>query len=271
MSNTIVLSLPSSARTIPAPANSYVSTHRRALTSEWRKLSTVRANRVLLGVTVAVNGLAAYAVAVSVKDEVLTTSQVFVFPALLTAVLAAVAGILLFSSDAQHGTLAATFTAQPQRGVIAAAKVLTAVAVGIALGAVGLVAASAGAVAAGLDLGDGSAMAATALWALGFTTSAAVIGVGIGMTVRHGAAAISGLLVWWFVIENLIRAFAPATVARFLPFDAGYRVLGVGSDFDTPEILAAALSRAEYGLIFAGYAAVAAAVGTVLLLRRNSV
>src|SRR5690348_8636607 len=61
------------------------------LTSEWIKLSTVRANKAILGLTVAINGFAAWAVATSVKDEVLTVSKVFVFPALLTAVLAAVA------------------------------------------------------------------------------------------------------------------------------------------------------------------------------------
>ena len=240
------------------------------LRSEWIKLSTVRSNKAILGLAVAINGFAAWAVSVSVKDEVLTVSKVFVFPALLTAVLAAVAGILLFTAEAQHGTLATALTAQPARWVIAASKMTTSVVVGLALGAAGMVAAAAGAALSGLPTGDSSTVASTALHALLFTSLAALIGLAIGMIARHSAAAISGLLVWWFVGENLIRAFAPATVSRFLPFDAGYRLLGVGSDFDTPEILAAALPRPTLALVFAAYAVAGAAIGTALLYRRDT-
>jgi ABC-2 type transport system permease protein len=240
------------------------------LKSEWIKLSTVRANKTILGLTVAINGFAAWAVATSVRDEVLTVSEVFVFPALLTAVLAAVASILLFTTEAHHGTLATSLTAQPTRWVIAASKATVTVGVGLALGATGMAAAAAGALIGGLEIGDTKAAAPTALYALLFTTLAALIGLGIGMVARHSAAAISGLLVWWFVGENLTRAFAPASVSRFLPFDAGYRLLGVGSDFDTPDILAAALPRPTLALVFAAYAAVSVAVGTALLYRRDT-
>lgn len=239
------------------------------LRSEWRKLTTVRSNKVILAFTIAVNLIAAWAVAALVTDEVLTATKVSVFPALLSAVLAAVAGILLFTAEAQHGTLAATVTAQPTRWVIALAKLLTAAAVGLVLGAVGMVAAFGGALLGGLEPGDTAAMAATAGWALWFTMLAAVIGLGIGMVVRHGAGAISGLLVWWFVVENMVVAFAPATVSRLLPFDAGYRLLEVGSDFDTPAILAAAFARPQLALVFSAYAVVAMAAGTILLYRRD--
>lgn len=240
------------------------------LKSEWIKLSTVRANKAILGLTVAINGVAAWAVATSVKDEVLTVSKVFVFPALLTAVLAAIAGILLFTTEAQHGTLATSLTAQPARWVVAASKMAITIAVGLVLGTAGMVAAATGALIGGLELGDTATAAPTALYALLFTSLAALIGLGIGMIARHSAAAISGLLVWWFVGENLIRAFAPASVSRFLPFDAGYRLLGVGSDFDTPEILAAALPRPSLAVVFAAYAVVSVAVGTALLYRRDT-
>lgn len=270
--------LTSPAPTITAPTNAHHARTRRddlgavptVLRSEWIKLSTVRANKAILGLTVIINGFAAWAVATSVKDEVLTVSKVFVFPALLTAVLAAVAGILLFTTEAQHGTLATSLTAQPARWVVAASKMITTAAIGLVLGTTGMLAAAAGALLGGLEVGDTSAAGVTALYALLFTSLAALIGLGIGMIARHSAAAISGLLVWWFVGENLIRAFAPASVSRFLPFDAGYRLLGVGSDFDTPEILASALPRPALALVFAAYALVGAVVGTVLLYRRDS-
>jgi hypothetical protein len=232
------------------------------LTSEWIKLSSVRANKAILGLTVGVCAFASWAVAALVEDEVLTVAQVFVYPTIFAAVFAAVAGILLFTTEAQHGTLAAALTAQPARGVLAAAKTVTAAAFGLVLGAAGMAAGALGALAGGLAPGDTSAMAGTALWALLYTSLAALVGLGVGMVARHSAGAISGLLVWWFVAE--------ATVSRFLPFDAGYHLLQVGSDFDTPERIAAALTRPQYGLVLAGYAAVAAIAGTVLLQRRDT-
>jgi len=240
------------------------------LKSDWIKLSTIRANKVMLALTIAINAFAAWAVATLVKDEALTISEVFVYPALLTAVLAAVMSILMFTSEAQHGTLATTMTAQPGRWVIAASKVLTSIGIGLVLGAAGMAAAATGAAAGGLPLGDTAAGGVTALYALLFITLAALTGLGVGMIARHSAAAISGLLVWWFVGENLILAFAPATVSRFMPGDAGYRMLGVGSDFDTPEILAAALPRPSLALLFTAYAIACCAAGTALLYRRDT-
>ncbi len=160
-------------------------------------------------------------------------------------------------------------TAQPARWVIAVGKTIMAATFGLVLGAVGMTAAFGASIIVGLATGDTSAMAVTALWALAFTSLSALIGLGVGMTVRHSAGAISSLLVWWFVAENLLRAFLPASGARFLPFDAGYRLLEVGSKFDTPENVAAAFTRPQLGLVFGAYAAIALAIGTALLYRRD--
>ena len=127
-----------------------------------------------------------------------------------------------------------------------------------------------GAVLGGLDMGDTSTMAATTLWALLLTVLGALLGLGIGMIVRHSAGAISGLLVWWFVVENLLTMFLPEQLARFLPFVAGNRLLGIDADSDTPAAIAVALTRPQYALVFGGYAAVALVVGTVLLYRRDT-
>lgn len=257
---TITAHHPTTARTSPFPD---------ALRSEWIKLSTVRTTRVLVLLTIVIELIAAYATAQLVTDEVLTVSQVFVYPAIFTAVFAAISGILLFTSEAQHGTLGVTLATRPSRRVIAAAKALVAVAVAVVLGALGMASAASGAALGGLALGDASALAATAGWALLYVSAAALFGLGIGMIARHSAGAVSALLVWWFVAENLLRTFVSPTVARFLPFDAGYRTLGVGSNFDTPEILAAALRRPQYALVFCSYALITFVVGTALLHRRD--
>src|SRR5688500_11082993 len=189
-----------------------------ALKSDWIKVSTVRANRALLLLTIAGGLLVSWAVAVLVTDQVQYVAQVGFYWTSVTSMLAAIGGVLLFGSEVQHGTLAAAVAARPARWIIALSKTLTAAAMGLVVGAVGLAAGFGGAALAGLDMGETAALRATVAWALLFTTLSAVLGLGIGMIVRHSTAAIGGLLVWGFVIENLLNLFLPVEVARFLPF-----------------------------------------------------
>jgi len=195
---------------------------------------------------------------------------VFVYSTFLSAVIAAIAAVLLFTSEAQHGTLAASLTARPARWLVAASKTIAAAAFGLVLGVTGMATGYVGARLGGLDVGDTSTMTATVLWGLLFTSLASVLGLGVGMVVRHSAAAVSGLLVWWLVVENLLWAFLPAEVSRFLPFYAGGAVLGVEVDTATPETIAVALSRTQDALVFGGVAALALVLGTVLLYRRDT-
>ena len=118
--------------------------------------------------------------------------------------------------------------------------------------------------------GDTSAVAATSLWALLWTSLSAMLGLGIGMIVRHSSGAIAGLLVWGLVVENLLNVFIPETIARFLPFLAGNRLLALDSDLDSTEAIAVALTRPQNALVFAAYTMVALVVGTVLLHRRDT-
>jgi ABC-2 type transport system permease protein len=241
-----------------------------ALRSEWIKASTVRANAAILVFTLVGGLLVSWAVATFVTDEVLVVAQVGFYWTSVTGMLAAIGGVLLFGSEVQHGTLAAAVAARPSRWIIALAKTLTAAALGLVIGATGLVAGFGGAVLAGLDAGDTSALAATISWALLFTTLSAVLGLGISMIVRNSTAAIGGILVWGFVVENLLNLFLPVEVARFLPFFAGNKLLAYTNDFDTPEAIAIALTRSESALVFGGYAGVALLVGTLLLYRRDT-
>jgi ABC-2 type transport system permease protein len=111
---------------------------------------------------------------------------------------------------------------------------------------------------------------ATTGWALLYTAMAAVLGTGVGMIVRHSSGAISGLLVWGLVAENLLALFVPAELFRFMPFYSGNGLLGIDADTATPESIAVALTRAQDALVFSGYTAIAVAIGTILLYRRDS-
>lgn len=241
-----------------------------ALRSEWIKLSALRANTVILALTAAIGGLVAWVLASSATDPTLTASELFIYPLPLVAVLATVTGILMFTGEAQHGTLAVALTARPARWVIVAAKTITATMTGLALGATGMVAGFGGAALGGVELGDGSALTSRALWALLYIALAALIGLGVGMIVRHSAAAISGLLMWSFVIESLFAPALPEGVRHLLPFSAGYRLLDAGPGFEAPVAIAHQLARPQYAVIFGAYALASLAIGTLLLYRRDT-
>jgi hypothetical protein len=241
-----------------------------ALKSDWIKASTVRTNKAILLLALVGGLLVSWAVAMFVTDEVLFVAQVGFYWTSVTSMLAGIGGILLFGSEVQHGTLAAAVSARPARWIIALSKTLTAAAMGLVVGAAGLAAGFGGAAIAGLGAGDTSSLGATVSWALLFTTLSAVLGLGIGMIVRHSTAAIGGLLVWGFVLENLFNLFLPVEISRFLPFFAGNKLLAYANDFDTPQALAVALTRPQSALVFAAYTVVALIVGSVLLYRRDT-
>ena len=240
-----------------------------ALKSEWIKLTSLRANKVILVLTAVVGGFISWALAMSATGTE-TASVLFIYPLPLIATLATVSGILMITAEAQHGTLAATLTARPGRWVIVTAKTAMAIVVGLVLGATAMVAGFGGAVLGGVDVGDSSAIPSRALWALLYIALAAVIGLGVGMIARNSAGAISGLLIWSFVLENLLAPTLPHALLHFLPFSAGYRLLDAGANFKPPVIIANELARAQYALIFGGYALATLAVGTLLLYRRDT-
>lgn len=241
------------------------------LKAEWIKLSSLRSNGALVALAFVVSAFVSWAVGTYVTDEgVLTIAEVFTFSTVFTAVFAAVGGILLFSSEAQHGTLAPALTAQPARWVIAMSKTILAAGFGAVLGAVGLLAGLGGAAVAGLSMGVTTGMWATAAWATSFAALAAVLGLGVGMIARHSTAAVSGLLVWWLVVENLLTVFVAERFSRFLPFVAGNSLATSGEGAGPGEATELALTTTENAMIFGGYAAAALLIGTVLLYRRDN-
>ncbi|MGH1490123.1 MAG: ABC transporter permease subunit [Acidimicrobiales bacterium] len=241
------------------------------LNAEWIKLRSLRSNKAIIALTAAVGGFMTWAIATYVTDEVLTITEVFTAATVFTAVFAAVGGILLFTSESQHGTLAPALTAQPARAVIAVSKTVIAAGFGAVLGAVGLAAGYAGAYLGPIATGDTSTMLSTSLWAIGFASLASVLGLGIGMIARLSTAAVSGLLVWWLVVENLVGVFLAERFARFMPFTAGNGMLGSGGNGGPGEgVSELALTTTENALVFGGYAAVALVIGTVLLYRRDT-
>ncbi len=241
-----------------------------ALRSEWIKISTVRTYTILLALTVLSGLVTSWATGTFVKDEVLYAKEVFLYSTVLTAVFASITGIVTFTSEVQHGTIAGVLTAQPARWVTVMAKSTIAAAAGLIFGLLGMAAGFAGSLLAGLDVGDTSALPRIIAWSVLYTTLSGVLGVGLGMIARNSAAAISGLLVWSLVVENLLREFLNPRVARFMPFNAGNGLLNIPATNDSAARKAAQLSSVENALVFGGFTAIAVAMGTLLLYRRDT-
>ena len=122
--------------------------------------------------------------------------------------MAAVAGTLVATTDVRNGTIAQTFLAVPRRGLVAAAKLLTAGLLGLVYGVAAQLAsvAVAGLVLGlrGVDLVPVDELARPlALGVLGVGVWA-LIGVGFGLLVRHQVVAVVTVVVVVFLLDPLL-------------------------------------------------------------------
>lgn len=248
---------------------------RAAIRSEWIKLRSIRATPTFVGLTAVIGVGMSLILGRVVKDDPyehlpFTIGNTFLVSTWLTTLFAVVAGTLLFTSEVQHGTLAGALTSRPSKPILVAAKTVMAATLGFAMGALGIIGGLAGGVASGMDTGDMSGAVSGVAWALVLTTLASVLGLGVGLIVRHSAAAVTSVLVWALAVETLVRGMVPATVSRLLPFTAAHGILGTRSAADTPETLAAALSNVGNAAVIGGWAVATVAIGTALLIRQDA-
>jgi ABC-2 type transport system permease protein len=140
------------------------------------------------------------------------------FGLVLTMVLAAVS----VTSEYRYSTIRTTFEAAPRRGAVLAAKAAVVAAAGALVGllasfgswlVVWLVLPGTGALQ---TVDDWRAVAGAApVFALG-----AVLALAVGILVRHTAAAVSLVLVWPLLVEQLVSVLPGVgeDIARWLPF-----------------------------------------------------
>ncbi len=248
---------------------------RAAVRSEWIKLRSVRSTPIFGGLAAVIGVAMSLILGLAVKTDPydhlpFTVATTFLVSSWLTTLFAVVAGTLVFTTEVHHGTLAGALTARPSRPILVGAKVAITAVLGFAMGVFGIVGGLAGGLVSGMDTGDLSGAASGVAWALVLTTLAAVLGLGVGLLVRHSAAAVTTVLVWALAIEALVQGLAPATVSRLLPFTAAHGLLGTRSATDSAETLAAALSNVGNVAVIGCWAAATLAIGTALLHRKDS-
>jgi ABC-2 type transport system permease protein len=176
-------------------------------------------------------------------------------------------GITLIAGEFRFQTAVGTFLVTPDRRRVLGAKLAAASLVGAALGLIcsllTLVVAIPLLEHRGVDVAaHGSSIAGVLAGCVAGTAISGLVGVGIGALLRNQTLAIVVTLVWLFLVESMLIAFATG-IGRWLPGGAASAL--AGTDVGTGDLLpawGAALLFAAYGLAFA-------AAGSRFVLRRD--
>ena len=176
------------------------------------------------------------------------------------SIFAALAGILVVTSEYRFGTIRPTFVFTPRRWVVVTAKYAASLLAGIVFALIG----QGLTLAIGLGILSGRGIHRSLSWAsivqLGLGTLAAAalwggIGVGVGAVVRNQIGAVIGVLVWVFVVENVLFGFVPS-VGRFTPGRAQDALTGMSADHLLPAAAGGLVLLAwSLGLLAAGLVA----------------
>jgi ABC-2 type transport system permease protein len=182
-----------------------------------------------------------------------------------------------FTDEFRHGSIVPTLLASPERRrvLVAKAVAVASTAVVFTMGAYVLALvigvprlgpdADTNLVTAEMASLLGKAALMSMLWA--------VLGVGLGLAVRHQVAAIVGSFVWIMFVETFLEDFAPAVV-RYLPVHTWIAVLGPPTALVQPEEGGTALTHLTLGpfaggLMLAAWTAAALVAGAALMRRRD--
>jgi ABC-2 type transport system permease protein len=240
--------------------------------AEWLKLRTVVGNVVLLFLAVALPiGFSILIPLILRKDQLGDVTRNDLFGLALSGLsiaqaLVGVIGVQVITQEFRF-TLRPTFSAEPRRPRVMAAKAVTITVIGLVIGAV--------AVPMGLLIG-GSLLKArdfpfeyggpgfwrATIGAVAVTAIYGLIGLGLGAILRNPAAAITLFVVWVLVVEGIVYAIVPE-VGQFAPFQAGAQL----SSIEPPD---PGLGPLWGGLLFAAFATVLAVAGTVLVTKRDA-
>jgi ABC-2 type transport system permease protein len=185
----------------------------------------------------------------------------------LAALFAALAGVLVVTSEYRFGTIRPTIVFNPRRSQVVGAKLVASMLAGLVFAFVGMglsygigrVILSSRSISFALDGGDVAqlllgALAASALWG--------AIGVGLAAILRNQIASVVGLIAWSLLVENLLFGLVPK-VGRFTPGRASDALMGM-----TTEHL---LSGPAGTAVLVAWAAVLATAGIAITARRDVV
>jgi ABC-2 type transport system permease protein len=183
----------------------------------------------------------------------------------IAGVFAALAGVMLFTSEYRFGTIRPTFLFNPSRSRLVATKITAGALSGLVFGIIGEgLVFSIGIIilkARGIPIAmNGANMTELLVGAIAGTALWGAIGVGVGAIVPNQVGAVITLLAWGFVAENLVFGFLPQ-IGRFLPVHASDAMMG--------PIQTQLLPGDAGTIVVVTWAVVLALAGFVMLKRRD--
>jgi ABC-type transport system involved in multi-copper enzyme maturation permease subunit len=250
------------------------------LRSEFTKIRSVRSTYwsllALIVVTVGVGALASWGAARNVHQlgPDFDPARQSLFGLIIGQLIIAVLGALAVTSEYSTGMIRTSLTAMPRRGTVVAAK-------GVVFGVVALVTglvASFGAFFIGQALMSGEHIEATlgqpnvlraVVGGALFLTVCGLLSFGLGLILRHTAAAIStavGLLFVLFILVNFLPQSWQNTVDKWVPFNAGGQIWRQHIALPSEHMFSA---WTGFG-VFCAYAAAAIIVGLILFRKRDA-
>lgn len=261
------------------------------LISEYRKLVTTRMWWILLIVMIAYMGFTAAAMAaITTMPELSgqqgaptvtasgTPSIVYTTAASMGYVFPVIIGTLSFASEYRHRTISTTYLGTPARLKVLAAKLASAIPMGLLYGIAGT---GACVILGGIVLGatGGDAMLTSAsTWSIILRSVLAMtlwllVGVALGSWLTNQTVAIVAILVFTQFIEPLARIGLGATswgadVSKFLPGAAGDSLAG-GSFYSALSSTGATLPAWLGAAVLVAYALFFAALGAATTLRKD--
>lgn len=247
------------------------------LRAEWTKARTVRSTWWSLATTIALCvGLGVLlgtqmANTPTGRRAQVAAAQISFYPLLVGQIALVVFGVLLASAEYTTGTIRASLSAVPRRGVFLAAKALVAAGIAAVLGVVvafgTFLATQWGIGAHGVPLGAPGVLGAV-LGAAGYLTLMSVFAMAVGTVLRSSALTL-GILIPVLFLNSQGLASIPAirSVTQYLPDQAGAVLMQVSPD---QPIFVGQTDLGPVGALFVLLAWVATAlVGGYLSLRRR--
>jgi ABC-type transport system involved in multi-copper enzyme maturation permease subunit len=261
-----------------------------ALRSEFTKITSLRSTMAtLLGimvVTIGLSTLVAWGVSTQITSQLdhptgrqpfdpstFDAVQSSMFGLIFGQLVIAVIGAMVVTGEYGNGMIRTSLTAQPRRMVTLAAKLCVFTAVALVTGLISSFSSYFigqrfySGVGLNVGLGDSNVLRAVIGGGL-MLAVAGLLAFGLGLILRHTAGAITsavGVLFVSVILFQFIPSNWGAHIERWVPFFAGSAIWS--RTVQDPTLMWSAW--AEFG-VFAGYAALAIAVGTFLFKKRDA-